>query len=237
MFLHLTVFRKRYPLYKYAVVGLVTAGVAVFTLHHPEKKGSSKGSTENSLWGLFLLGVNLLFDGLTNSTQDHIFTTFRPYSGPQMMCAQNILSTLLTTSYLLLLPVLPSSVLSLLALPTSSASSELSAAVSFLQRHPSVIKDVLGFAACGAIGQVFIYATLARFSSLLLVTVTVTRKMLTMMLSVAWFGHRLSPMQWLGVGLVFGGVGAEGLITRREKLAKELEKERARSASEGKKDL
>ena len=51
-------------------------------------------------------------------------------------------------------------------------------------------------------------------------TVTVTRKMLTMMLSVVCFGHRLSGMQWLGVGLVFGGVGAEGIIQRREKLAK-----------------
>lgn len=239
MFLHLTVFRKRYPLYKYAVVGLVTAGVAVFTLHHPEKKGSSKGSRENSSWGLFLLGINLLFDGLTNSTQDHIFTTFRPYSGPQMMCAQNILATVLTTSYLFLLPLLPQSFLSLLSLPVS-ASSELSSAISFLQRHPSVLKDVVGFAICGAIGQIFIYATLARFSSLLLVTVTVTRKMLTMILSVVWFGHRLSPMQWLGVGLVFGGVGAEGLIAKREKAAKELEKQKSRtpgSAKEFKKEL
>lgn len=55
-------------------------------------------------------------------------------------------------------------------------------------------------------------------------TVTVTRKMLTMMLSVLWFGHRLSGMQWVGVGLVFGGVGAEGIIQRREKLAKEKAK-------------
>ncbi len=52
-------------------------------------------------------------------------------------------------------------------------------------------------------------------------TVTVTRKMLTMMLSVLWFGHRLSGMQWVGVGLVFGGVGAEGVIQRREKAAKD----------------
>lgn len=42
-----------------------------------------------------------------------------------------------------------------------------------------------------------------------------------MMLSVLWFGHRLSGMQWVGVGLVFGGVGAEGVIQRREKVAKE----------------
>ncbi len=55
-------------------------------------------------------------------------------------------------------------------------------------------------------------------------TVTVTRKMLTMMLSVLWFGHRLSGMQWVGVGLVFGGVGAEGVIQRMEKVAKERPK-------------
>lgn len=82
----------------------------------------------------------------------------------------------------------------------------------------------MGFAACGAVGQIFIYYTLSHFSSLLLVTVTVTRKMLTMMLSVLWFGHRLSGMQWVGVGLVFGGVGAEGVIQRREKAAKERAK-------------
>lgn len=45
-----------------------------------------------------------------------------------------------------------------------------------------------------------------------------------MMLSVLWFGHRLSGMQWVGVGLVFGGVGAEGVIQRMEKVAKERPK-------------
>lgn len=51
-------------------------------------------------------------------------------------------------------------------------------------------------------------------------TVTVTRKMLTMLLSVLWFGKRLTGGQWLGVGLVFGGVGAEGWIQRTEKRKK-----------------
>lgn len=74
---------------------------------------------------------------------------------------------------------------------------------------------------CGAIGQVFIFYTLSTFSSLLLVTITVTRKMLTMILSVVWFGHKLGGKQWLGVSLVFGGIGAEGIIQRQEKAAKE----------------
>lgn len=45
-----------------------------------------------------------------------------------------------------------------------------------------------------------------------------------MILSVVAFGHRLTQMQWLGVGLVFGGIGVEALIARRDKIAKEKSK-------------
>lgn len=45
--------------------------------------------------------------------------------------------------------------------------------------------------------------------------------MLTMILSVVWFGHRLSPMQWVGVGLVFGGIFVEAQLSKQEKLAKD----------------
>lgn len=74
--------------------------------------------------------------------------------------------------------------------------------------------------------------TLSTFSSVLLVTVTVTRKMFTMILSVVAFGHRLSEMQWLGVALVFGGIGVEARIARSEKLAKEVAKRATKAASE-----
>lgn len=66
--------------------------------------------------------------------------------------------------------------------------------------------------------------TLSTFSSVLLVTVTVTRKMFTMILSVVAFGHRLTQMQWLGVALVFGGIGVEAGIARQEKINKEAAK-------------
>lgn len=66
---------------------------------------------------------------------------------------------------------------------------------------------------------------------MLLVTVTVTRKMFTMILSVVAFGHRLTEMQWLGVGLVFGGIGVEAGIARREKLAKEAAKQKLKAGS------
>jgi UDP-galactose transporter B1 len=61
--------------------------------------------------------------------------------------------------------------------------------------------------------------------------------MLTMILSVVWFGHTLGSKQWMGVGLVFGGIGAEGLITKKEKAAKEKAKLAASSDGGGKKEL
>ncbi|KAJ4304461.1 UDP-galactose transporter [Collariella sp. IMI 366227] len=233
MFLHITVFRKRYPLYKYLVVAAVTCGVAVFTLHSGSKKHKAAPShTGQTSWGMLLLGINLLFDGLTNSTQDYIFGAFRGYTGPQMMAANNLLGSAITGGYLLLSPWL-------VATPLGEwfgmdvggmevvGAGELKAALGFLARHPAVWRDVLGFAVCGCVGQVFIFHTLSTFSSVLLVTVTVTRKMFTMILSVVAFGHTLSQMQWLGVGLVFGGIGVEAQIARREKMAKEKAKAEA----------
>ncbi|KAJ5929191.1 hypothetical protein N7454_007039 [Penicillium verhagenii] len=235
MLLHLTIFRKKYPLYKYGVVLMVTLGVATFTLHHPgtSKKvaaAADQGAPGSSGWGIFLLSINLLLDGLTNTTQDHVFTSpklYTRFTGPQMMVAQNVLSTALTAAYLLIMPQLSQSGIlhNLLPIPIPpSTETELWSAISFLQRHPEALKNVLGFAACGAVGQLFIFYTLSHFSSLLLVTVTVTRKMLTMLLSVFWFGHSLSAGQWLGISLVFGGIGAEAVVQRQEKKAKEQAK-------------
>ncbi|KAL7798427.1 UAA transporter [Trichoderma ceciliae] len=226
MFLHITIFRKRYPIYKYLVVAAVTAGVAVFTLHSGRKhKKSTRSEEANVSWGLLLLGINLLFDGLTNSTQDYIFQTFRPFSGPQMMCSNNIMSTVVTSLYLLGSPALVSTGIGeWLGMDVAGSAGEMNAAIEFMAKYPAVWKDVLGFAACGALGQVFIFYTLSTFSSVLLVTVTVTRKMFTMILSVVAFGHRLTQMQWLGVTLVFGGIGVEAAIARKEKMVKEAAK-------------
>ena len=63
--------------------------------------------------------------------------------------------------------------------------------------------------------------TLAKFDSLLLVTITVTRKMATMFLSMFWFGHSLNLMQGLGVALVFLGIGIESQLTKIEKKRKD----------------
>lgn len=155
MFLHVTLYRRKYPFYKYAVVALVTAGVAIFTLHQPagsKKKGNQSG---NSAYGLMLLGINLLFDGLTNSTQDDINAAFKPYSGQQMMCALNAMQTLFTSAFLLLSPYIAQTGLGSYV-GMGNGAGELYGAIAFYQKHPTILYDVLGFAVCGAVGQLFI---------------------------------------------------------------------------------
>lgn len=231
MALHITLFRRRYPLSKYLIVLAVTAGVAIFTLYHPPKPGKSKSknAATSSYYGLALLGINLLFDGLTNVVQDHIFQSPHRYGrikGPQMMVSNNLIGFVLQASYLLSTPLVPSTLLSSI-LPSSASSStthEFTNALAFLHRHPSLLNDILGFCAAGAVGQLFIFATLERFSSLVLVTVTVTRKMLTMLLSVAWYGKSITGMQWAGVAMVFSGVAGEAWLSQREKARKHKDK-------------
>lgn len=169
MFLHITLFQKRYPLYKYLVVLAVTTGVAVFTLHAGAKSKPSKASANpdrNVSWGLLLLSVNLLFDGLTNTTQDYIFQLAPNYKGPAMMCANNLLSTLITLSYLALSPYLiHTGIGEYLGMDLNPGDSgEFAAALGFMRRHPSVWYDVVGFAVCGAVGQVFICTSTATFT-------------------------------------------------------------------------
>ncbi|KAK9237382.1 UAA transporter [Lipomyces kononenkoae] len=204
MALHVLIFRKKYQWTKYLVVFAVTLGVSLFTFYHPStSKKAAQGPTSSSVYGLLLLGINLLFDGLTNSTQDHIFHTQPTITGPKMMCGINVMATVLTSAYLL-----------------TPFSRQLEDSIEFFKLYPQVLYDILSFSICGAIGQVFIFFTLSKFGSLTLVTVTVTRKMMSMLLSVVWFNHKLTVGQWVGVLLVFGGVGGEALMKYFEKKQK-----------------
>ncbi|CAN6663677.1 UDP-galactose transporter homolog 1 [Trichomonascus vanleenenianus] len=200
MALHLTIYKRTYPLYKYLVVASITIGVCLFTVYHPTS--SSNSSDERNYIGLALLAVNLFLDGFYNSTQDHMIHENKSITGPHMMCGLNAMSTVLTALFLL-----------------TPFTTQLSDAIAFISEHPKVLSDIVLFGLCGGLGQVFIFHTLANYGSLVLVTVTVTRKMFSMLLSVVWFNHTLSTGQWLGVFVVFGGIGSEAYIKYREKKA------------------
>lgn len=202
LFMNVLVYRRKFDWHKYVCVALVTLGVSMFMLYH-QVEGTKKAAAQSSLWGLFLLCTNLMIDGLTNATQDQIFTKYKNLvSGQHMMFYMNLLGSFLSASYLILHPF----------------NDELKQALVFFHQHPAVIRDVLLFGLCGALGQCFIFYTLQQYGSLRLVTVTVTRKLFTMLLSVFWFNHTLTLGQWAGVVLVFAAIGTEAYIGKQQKL-------------------
>ena len=78
------------------------------------------------------------------------------------------------------------------------------------------------YSACGALGQLFIFDTLEHFGSLTLVTLTVTRKLFTMVLSVVVYNHSLTFGQWVGVSMVFAAIGIEAQYKRKGGLSKKV---------------
>lgn len=200
MLVHFILYKTRFPMFKYIVALLVTLGVTIFTLAH--SKESRKVNDGNTALGLAYLIGSMLLDGLTNSTQDQLFKILlkRKFTGANLMCVLNLFIFVLTTAYLVLFQ-----------------KSEISEAYQFIQRYPQLLYDIVIFAGCGAIGQVFIFIILEHFDSIVLITATVTRKMLSMMLSVVLFGHHLNIKQWIGVVLVFGGIGFEAFTKFQQK--------------------
>ncbi|PIL22600.1 transporter [Ganoderma sinense ZZ0214-1] len=233
MIMNVLLYRRKFARHKYLVVAMVTLGITMFMGFGNEKPSKGKSSKHGGangelsaytqLIGISYLLINLLIDGATNSTQDEIFARYK-VSGQQMMFWINVFCTALTSVISVLpLPRIP-------VLHPAASGTELEAALAFIRTHPDVVVPLAQFALTGALGQLFIFETLQHFGSLTLVTITLTRKLFTMLLSVIVYNHKLTPGQWLGAGVVFAGISVEAWVKRRDVHAKRVfqEKEKAR---------
>ncbi|KAK6460411.1 UDP-galactose transporter [Scheffersomyces coipomensis] len=202
MLVHLVFYRTRFPLFKYIVASSITFGVILFTVFHSKKKEKDTLNDGKTVLGMIQLVGSMLLDGLTNSTQDQIFKLNKSSSsivkvtGAKLMCILNLFVFILSLGYALIFEY----------------DSEITYTVNFIHKYPQVLMNILEFSVFGAIGQIFVFIILEKFDSLILITATVTRKMISMILSVILFGHYLTSLQWCGVGLVFGGIGYEALV-------------------------
>ena len=176
---------------EHVTVALITIGVSGFMLFEDHGSGnkSSSSSAGNSLWGLGLLLTNLLMDGATNSWQDQLFLKYRLKS-QQLMMFMNLFSGLILALSLAFFthfcnrPLLNYSLL-----------------LNFSE-FPSALPDVLHFPLrCSR--ATFHFPHLEHFGSLSLVTITVTRKLFTILWVFFWFNHKVNAKQWSCVSLVF----------------------------------
>ncbi|CAE6415408.1 unnamed protein product [Rhizoctonia solani] len=223
MLMNVVLYRRKFAPYKYLVVATVTAGITIF-MYMGNSPTKHKGVAESSLSGLFLLLINLILDGAVNSTQDEIFSRYK-ISGQQMMLWINTFSTFITAFLMFApLPHIPT------IHPGQGGVAEWASAMDYIRMHPDSVVPLLQFAFTGAVGQLFIFETLQHFGSLTLVTITLTRKLFTMILSVVVYNHKLTLGQWAGAFIVFVGISIEAWAKRREVHAKRViaEKEKAK---------
>jgi len=195
MILGVLVARKRYPLIKYLCVLLIVAGVALFMF---KDKKDQKGGEEKAFgFGEVLLLVSLTLDGLTGASQDKMRTDFKTQSHPMMFNVNKWSIVILG-----------------IAIATSG---ELLSFIGFCGRYPYVLWNMVLFSIASAMGQNFIFITVANFGPLTCSVVTTTRKFFTILFSVLFFGNAINNRQWLAVGLVFTGLGLDATYGKIKK--------------------
>ena len=86
---------------------------------------------------------------------------------------------------------------------------ELASGSKFCLDNPKILTMIMKFALVSAIGQSFIFYTIANFSPLVCTTVTTTRKVFSVLLSIFLKGHSMTPVGWSGVGIASMGILSE----------------------------
>jgi UDP-galactose transporter B1 len=178
-----------YTMREYLQVAAIIGGTAIVSLG--KKKG---GGGDNSMMGVFYILMSLVLDGVTAGFQKRLKTETskigvkpKPYD---FMFWTNLF-------------------MCLTACVVAGALGEVQSGVAFLVANPEILSKITKFAICSAVGQSFIFYTIANFDPLVLSTVTTTRKIFSVLLSIFLKGHSLSVLGWSGIGLSCSGILSE----------------------------
>lgn len=170
---------KIYSLKDWFFASVVTAGVAEFLMTGPI---SSTGATGTSGIGLWLLVCFLAFDGFTSSYQEVLFTHHKTSRCNQMMYVN--LGSLLVASVAVQLTM------------------GLGSAVELVMR-PHFLVDATTLSASAALGQWFIYTQVQQFGAVVFAGTMTLRQVVSVSLSYITYGHSSTPLQALGIVVVF----------------------------------
>ena len=179
----------KYELREYLQVAAIIGGTAIVSLG--KKKGGGAG---NSMMGVFYIVMSLVLDGVTAGFQKRLKTETakvgvkpKPYD---FMFWTNLFMCLTATVIAAVL-------------------GEVTSGFSFMFANPEVLSKIIKFAICSAVGQSFIFYTIANFDPLVLSTVTTTRKIFSVLLSIFLKGHSLSMTGWSGIAMACCGILSE----------------------------
>lgn len=180
---------ESYSVREYLQVATIIGGTAIVSMGKKKAKNA-----ESSIMGVVYITLALVFDGVTAGYQKRLQRDMaeigakpKPYD---FMFWTNLFMCL-TAFVIALINV------------------ELFSGWAFCVANPEIFSKIIQFSVCSAVGQSFIFYTLANFDPLVLSTVTTTRKIFSVLLSIFFKGHSLSFMGWCGVNMASLGIISE----------------------------
>ncbi|KAF9761743.1 UDP-galactose transporter like protein 1 [Nosema granulosis] len=189
------IFRKKLDRKKYASILLTTLSVLCFTLF-----GKSKDAGGFNLIGILILILGLSLDGFISVYQDSIFKKYSVSSG-NMMFYSNLIRLVIASTLIVL-------------------TNNLKYSIDFISNNKEILRDLVCSSVFNVLGQLVIYSMLEKHGSLVLTTVNVSRKMLTIVLSLFLFGHEVQPLQWLCICGIILSISLELFDTKKTKKTK-----------------
>lgn len=189
MILGCLVERRSYHKQEWLAAACITTGVVIF---NQSRNQSPSEQRENSMYGICLLVVSLVMDGLLGACQG-LLKSRQDYSTPPTATETMLYVNLYAAVFFI---------------PLSIVTNEWSQGWQLLVNsdESTIPQSILWLNAAAACGQIFIFLTITWYSSLVCTTITTTRKFFTILLSVLHFGHVFTNKQWMGVALVFCGL-------------------------------
>mmetsp|Transcript_16061 Transcript_16061/g.61242 ORF Transcript_16061/g.61242 Transcript_16061/m.61242 type:complete len:324 (-) Transcript_16061:1232-2203(-) len=196
----------RYPPRQYLQAALIILGTVVVSM---AKKKSSGGAS--SIPGLLCLLAALCCDGYTGGSQKALQQKTKELTGKP------------PTQYDLMFWI--NFFMTGIAIVLAFALGEVQPGVEFLMNNPEILRKIGVFAVCSAVGQNFIFYTIAKFDSLTCTTITTTRKIFSVLLSIFVNGHSLNTQGWAGIAIASLGILGELEMKTRKKEKKAEKKE------------
>lgn len=173
---------KKYPLKKYINVVMIVGGVGLFMGGGDNKKHDThtddSASGASQVFGIILLFVSLCFDGGTGAYEDKLMSVH--HVGPfDLMYNIQLGKTILAGVGLVV----------------------LNQVHIFLQMVQEMGFLLVALGLSGAIGQVFIFVTIAKFGALTCSIIGLARKVTTLVASIYFYGHVLNSTQAVGLAV------------------------------------
>eukprot|EP00808_Paulinella_micropora_P016138 g53990.t1 len=197
-------YKKKYPYKDYIMSLLLMAGLTIYKVSERGNSAGAGGFDENHhiaslVTGVFLLASYVLADAFTSNWQEGVL---REHKGCKndMMWGINLFSSLFTTFVLV-------------------SSGRMKPSIMFIVRHPACLTHVILMSFCSAMGQTFIFNTIAMFGAVTFACIMTFRQLFSIILSLALFGHTIGPGGLFGLFVVFSTLGYGIWETYRDKQA------------------